>query len=95
MQYTSSSFAQMLVDLFGWALRPHSHMPRFESLFPTKSNFDRHVPDVVLDHAILPTSRWLVRVLSLFRYLQQGSMQAYLLYILLTLIVLFLVGCGR
>jgi hydrogenase-4 component B len=34
MQYTASSFAQFLVTLFGWALRPTVHWPQLTSLFP-------------------------------------------------------------
>jgi hydrogenase-4 component B len=34
MQYTSSSFAQMLVGLFAWALRPRTHRPKDLPLFP-------------------------------------------------------------
>jgi hydrogenase-4 component B len=90
MQYTSSSFAEMLVDLFGWALRPKSHEPRITALFPVKAEFHSEVPDTVLDEVILPNARRTTRVLALFRYLQQGSLQAYLLYILLTLLLLLL-----
>ena len=39
MQYTSSSFAQMLVGLFAWALRPRTHEPRVVSAFPTSTRF--------------------------------------------------------
>ena len=38
MQYTSSSFAQMLVGLFGWALRPWTRRPGKLPLFPQKSD---------------------------------------------------------
>jgi hydrogenase-4 component B len=90
MQYTSSSFAEMLVGLFAWALQPRSHLPRIDKFFPEQADFHSEVPDTVLDRALLPLSRWLERGLVLFRYLQQGSLQAYLLYILLILIFLFL-----
>ena len=39
MQYTSSSFAQMLVGLFGWVLRPRTHRPRDLPLFPQTGRF--------------------------------------------------------
>jgi hydrogenase-4 component B len=90
MQYTSSSFAEMLVGLFAWALRPKSHSPTIDTLFPKHAEFHSEVPDTILDRLILPASRWMTRGLALFRYLQQGSLQAYLLYILLILIFLFL-----
>jgi hydrogenase-4 component B len=90
MQYTSSSFAQMLVALFGWALRPRRQRPRHLPLFPAPSRFHSEVPDVVLDDAVLPAlggGAWLATCL---RVLQRGSVQLYLLYIFLTLLALLL-----
>ena len=58
MQYTSSSFAQMLVGLFAWALRPRTHRPRDLPLFPRKTDFHSEVPDTVLDEAVLPAFRF-------------------------------------
>jgi hydrogenase-4 component B len=90
MQYTSSSFAQMLVGLFAWALRPRTSKPRDMALFPQKTSFHSEVPDPVLDEGVLPAFRFGASVSSWFRFLQQGSIQAYLLYIFLALIVLLL-----
>jgi hydrogenase-4 component B len=90
MQYSSSSFAQMLVDLFGWALRPRTHAPRDLPLFPEKTDFQSEVPDTVLDGAVLPTFRFGAWLLSWFRVFQRGSVQTYLLYIFLALIALLL-----
>jgi hydrogenase-4 component B len=90
MQYSSSSFAQMLVLLFGWVLRPRTRQPKDLQLFPQKSDFQSHVPDAVLDEAVLPAFRFSAWILSWFRLFQRGSIQAYLLYIFLTLIALLL-----
>jgi hydrogenase-4 component B len=90
MQYTSSSFAQMLVGLFGWVLRPRTHGPKVTGLFPQKTGFHSEVPDAVLDDAVLPAFRFGGRLFSWFRVFQQGSIQAYLLYIFLGLLVLLL-----
>ena len=49
MQYTSSSFAEMLVGLFRWALRPQAHRPHLRGIFPAGDRFHSHVPDAVLD----------------------------------------------
>jgi hydrogenase-4 component B len=90
MQYTSSSFAETLVGLFAWALRPRVHRPAALALFPQKTVFHSEVPDTVLDDAVLPAFRaagWLARS---FRVFQQGSVQAYLLYIFLALVALLL-----
>jgi hydrogenase-4 component B len=87
MQYTSSSFAGMLVGLFAWALRPRSTTIRLTTLFPSPARFHSEVPDVVLDRAILPASRLVARALVWFRWMQQGNIQIYLLYVLATLIL--------
>src|SRR5262249_48251609 len=60
MQYTSSSFAQMLVGLFGWALHPRTYKTKDLPLFPEKADFHSDVPETVLDEAVLPAG-WLVR----------------------------------
>jgi hydrogenase-4 component B len=90
MQYTSSSFAQMLVGLFGWALRPRIRKPRNLPLFPQKTAFHSDVPDTVLDEAVLPAFHFVAWLFSWFRVFQQGSIQTYLLYLFLALIALLL-----
>jgi hydrogenase-4 component B len=90
MQYTSSSFAQMLVGLFGWALRPQIRGPRNLPLFPRRTEFHSAVLDPVLDEALLPAFRFGAWLFSWFRLLQTGSIQTYLLYIFLVLIALLL-----
>ncbi len=90
MQYTSSSFAQMLVGLFAWALRPQVHRPGEMPLFPEKTAFHSHVPDTVLDRTVLPSFRLAGRLLSWFHVFHQGSIQTYLLYIFLALVALLL-----
>ncbi|MCA9156868.1 MAG: hypothetical protein KDA72_00995 [Planctomycetales bacterium] len=90
MQYTSSSFAQWLVDLFGWALRPKVHRLRIDTLFPKDAAFESHVDDTVLEQVVGPMTRLVRWLFGLSRYLQQGSLQAYLLYILVIVIGLML-----
>jgi hydrogenase-4 component B len=90
MQYTSSSFAQMLVGLFAWALRPRTHRPREMPLFPQKTAFHSEVSDTVLESAVLPAFRFTGWLFSWFRVIQGGSIQLYLLYIFLALIALLL-----
>ena len=90
MQYTSSSFAQMLVDFFSWALRPRTKKPSPLPLFPGTASFHSEVPETVLEEAVLPTFRFTAWALTWFRVFQQGSIQAYLLYIFLALLALLL-----
>lgn len=89
MQYTGSSFAQSLVALFAWGLWPRVRRMRPQGLFPTPASFASEVPDVVLDRLVLPTIRVLSDFLRWARVLQQGQIQVYVLYVLLTVIALF------
>jgi hydrogenase-4 component B len=90
MQYTSSSFAQMLVDLFAPVLRPRVQAPPHLALFPQPSRFHSDVPDTVLERLLLPACRAATRFLSGARVLQRGSIHTYLLYIVIVLIALLL-----
>jgi hypothetical protein len=90
MQYTSSSFAQMIVGLFHWFLLPRAKTPKHLDLFPAPSRFHSDVPDVVLDRAVRPAFHLGAWCLSWLRVVQWGSIQLYLLYVFLTLIVLLL-----
>ena len=92
MQYTASSFAQMLVRYFAWVLLPRVRKPkpRRLALFPGKSGFHSEVPDVVLDRAVFPVIRIWAWIFSRLRVLQRGNVQVYLLYIFLALLALLL-----
>src|SRR5262249_54528975 len=90
MQYTSSSFAAILVGLFAWALRPKKREPGELPLFPQATNFHSDVPDAVLEEGIRPGFRIGASLFAWCRVFQQGSIQAYLLYIFLTLLALLL-----
>lgn len=86
MQYTSSSFAEMLVGLLGWALRPRSYSPPLTGPFPPRGAFHSHVPDTVLDLAVVPGFSLAGRLLDRLRPLHRGSLHLYLVYLLLALL---------
>ncbi len=88
MQYTSSSFAQMLVGMYGWILRPRVRRPDPLPNFPQNAEFHSTVPDAVLDELAIPGFRFAAWAFSWFRVFQQGTMQLYILYIFIALIVL-------
>ena len=64
--------------------------PRVAGLFPHATRFESHVEDALLEDAIFPAARASVRWLGWFRFLQQGRVQQYLLYMLLAVIALLL-----
>lgn len=90
MQYGASSFAQMLTDLFAFALRPLRHAPLIAGPFPRSGRFHSHVPEAVLELVYIPALKRLQRRFSGVRRLQGGLLQQYVLYILLTLVALYL-----
>jgi hydrogenase-4 component B len=88
MAYTASSFAQILVRLHGWLLRPRAEGVVSREIFPAPTSFHTSVPEQVLDEILTPLWAGLRRRLVPLRVLQQGRIQQYLVYILLTLCVL-------
>ncbi len=90
MQYTSSSFADMLVRLFRGVLRPRSETPELGGLFPKPSRFRSIVEDVVLSRFILPTIKALTQLSDRMHVFQRGQLQHYVFYIVATVVVLLL-----
>jgi hydrogenase-4 component B len=88
MAYTASSFAQILVGLYGWLLRPRSLGAVPSELFPTARSFHTRVPEQVLEGVLAPLWAGFRRTLIPLRAVQQGRVQQYLMYVLLTLCVL-------
>lgn len=88
MQYSSSSFAEMLTKLFSQVLRPQTDNPDSGQLIPQHSYFESHVPETVLEQIYLPFLRHANKKLSPLRQLQHGHLHLYILYVLLTLVVL-------
>lgn len=91
MQYTSSSFGQMLVLYFAWALRPLVRLPVIDRLFPANQSFESRVPDAALEGAVEPAAEGMAHLSAILRILQNGSIQIYLLYFLGTLLVVPLI----
>jgi hydrogenase-4 component B len=56
MQYTGSSFADLLVLRFGWAFVPRTRIVLPRGPFPRQGSFDSSVPDTVLDVVIGPVA---------------------------------------
>ncbi len=88
MQYTASSFAEMLVYMFRGVLRPQVHNPAINGIFPQESHFSSHVPEAVHEQIYIPFLEYLYGKTSSIRRLQQGQLAMYILYIFLTLIVM-------
>jgi hydrogenase-4 component B len=92
MQYTASSFAEMLVRIFSGILRPEYKTPSLTGLFPEQGSFHSHVPEVTLDRGIIPFMLAVDRRLSSVRRLQSGQLNRYLMYIFVALIILLTIS---
>jgi hypothetical protein len=90
MQYTASSFAQMLVAMLRWPLQPRVHNPEIRGIFAPPARFESHIDDVVLDGLIVPAARTVQKWLEWIRGLQSGLTQHYVLYILVAVIVMLM-----
>jgi hydrogenase-4 component B len=91
IQYSASSFAAMLVEMFKAVLRPRVHQPGIAAPFPASAaKFHTHVGDLVLDGFLGPMWRRFRSRLVWLRVLQQGSVQTYVLYILLIVSLLLI-----
>jgi hydrogenase-4 component B len=88
MQYTASSFAQGIVELFGWLLRPDIQRQPPRSLFAEPSKVEVHVPDALLDRMLGPALYRTGMAAAALRVLQSGRTQVYFAYMLATLIAL-------
>ncbi|MFA7174309.1 MAG: proton-conducting transporter membrane subunit [Kiritimatiellia bacterium] len=92
IQYTASSFGQMLVNLFSFILWPRSSRPAMRRPFPATTEFQSVVPDTVLERLIMPLFSFAGRYIPWLRVLQQGQTQLYILYILIIVVVLLIFG---
>jgi hydrogenase-4 component B len=88
MEYTASSFAQMLVSQFGGILRPREHRPELKGLFPASTHFESHIEDSVLDRCLKPLTQRVQKKVHQFRWFHQGLVQPYIFYIIMTVLVL-------
>jgi len=93
IQYSASSFAGMLTSLFAFVLKPQNHPPEIATgIFPGRSRFSSHVPETVLELVYIPALKRLYARFSGVRKLQSGILQQYVLYSLVTLVVLLAVS---
>lgn len=89
MQYTASSFAQPLTDMFSWLLRTKKQNAEpLTEPFPDSKHFLSHTDDLFLNKVFHPAFHGVDRLLSVGRVLQGGRVQVYILYMLVTLIIL-------
>jgi formate hydrogenlyase subunit 3/multisubunit Na+/H+ antiporter MnhD subunit len=94
MQYTASSFARPLTLLFRLFLQPRDEIDAPRGLFPQRASLHSHTPDLFRRYVYEPLFAGIGSVASKLRWLQEGRIQIYVLYIALTILTLLIWKLG-
>ena len=86
MQYTATGFAQPLTHGAAAILRPQVASQPPEGIFPVASSFRSETPDVARERLFDPLFRGAANLLGRLRWLQQGRVHWYVLYIVVVLV---------
>jgi formate hydrogenlyase subunit 3/multisubunit Na+/H+ antiporter MnhD subunit len=89
MQYTAASFAQPPTELFTAVLRMRKRAPQVEGYFPGPAALEVEAPEPWHVYVYRPLYRLVGAAVARLRFLQHGRVQLYVLYIALTILVLF------
>ncbi len=88
MQYTASSFAQPLTDMFRFFLRTQHRLQAPEGFFPAHASLHTETEDLFHQKLYRPAFRGIEWLLLRLHWLQQGRVQFYILYVAATLLIL-------
>jgi hydrogenase-4 component B len=88
MQYTASSFAQPIIDFFNVFQSGRKRFKPPQGYFPVSASFETETLDTSQERVYRPIFEIVGRTLSKLKVMQHGRIQLYVLYIVLTLVVL-------
>jgi formate hydrogenlyase subunit 3/multisubunit Na+/H+ antiporter MnhD subunit len=89
MQYTASSFAQPILDFFNVFQSGWKRLKAPKGYFPITASFETEALDTSKEKVYRPIFEAVESLLSKIRVMQHGRLQLYVLYIVLTLVLLF------
>jgi hydrogenase-4 component B len=93
MEYTATGFSKPIRMIFKALFRPRREVQReydYSPYFARTLRFETHVEEVFETRVYRPLKRLVLRLSRQMRALQAGSIQAYLIYIFVTLLFLLL-----
>jgi hypothetical protein len=90
MQYTASSFSDPVTTLFKSLLQTHKKIVSPDGYFPEHAEIETRTGDVFLRRVFTPVFMATAWVAEKIHDIRQGHNQLYILYIVLTLMVLLL-----
>jgi hydrogenase-4 component B len=93
MEYTATGFSKPIRMIFKALFRPRREVQReydYSPYFAKTLRFESHIEEAFVTQIYRPLNRAILRLSRRMRALQAGSIQAYLIYIFVTLLVLML-----
>ena len=93
MEYTATGFSKPIRMIFKALFRPRREVQReydFSPYFTKTLRFEAHVEEIFETRIYRPLRIGILRLSRRMRALQTGSIQAYLIYIFITLLLLLL-----
>jgi hydrogenase-4 component B len=95
MEYTATGFSKPIRMIFKALFRPRREMHReydYSPYFAKTLRFESHIEEAFASRVYRPLNRGIIRLSRRMRALQAGSIQAYLIYIFVTLVLLLLLA---
>jgi len=91
MQYTGKSFSKSFGKLFNFIMIEKKGFDEIQSdeTFPDSRNYRSHYLDIFESKIIDPTLHWLTRFIDLFQFIQNGKIQAYVIYGIVFILAIF------
>jgi hydrogenase-4 component B len=93
MEYTATGFSKPIRMIFKALFRPRREVQReydYSPYFAKTLRFESHIEEAFVSRIYRPLNRGILRLSRRMRALQAGSIQAYLIYIFITLLVLLM-----
>jgi hydrogenase-4 component B len=93
MEYTATGFSKPIRMIFKALFRPRREVQReydYSPYFAKTLRFESHIEEAFVTRFYRPLNRGILRLSRRMRALQAGSIQAYLIYIFITLLLLLM-----
>jgi hydrogenase-4 component B len=93
MEYTATGFSKPIRMIFKALFRPRREVQReydYSPYFAKTLRFESHIEEAFVTRIYRPLNRGILRLSRRMRALQAGSIQAYLIYIFITLLFLLI-----
>ena len=92
IQYTPASFVEPAARIFGPVMGTKVRSVKGEGLFPARAALGVEAPDVVRSKGYTPLFQLMERACNALKIVQNGMVNIYILYILITLVALLIWG---